>query len=156
MTEKELVNLYNNARERNAGDVMMAIERQMRGQFPRAANRFFGKKESVAIDKLQSVLDKLEGEIDLSKNKIKNGVKPGGDMLGEKKYLNVYASYKNSAGSGALLSLEQDSVDSELMAIVRTYQVGKESSHHDRTYTMDDFELAAHEYIELVKKLTAA
>jgi hypothetical protein len=135
---------------------MTAIERQMRGQFPRAANRLFGKKENFVIDKLQSVLDKLESETDLSKNKIKNGVKPGGDMLAGRKYLQVYASYRNNAGMGALLSLEQDSLDSELMAVVWSYQVGKGSFRHESKYAMGDFELASHEYIELVKKLATA
>lgn len=38
----ELANLYDNARERDLGDVMAAIEQKMRADFPRAATRKFG------------------------------------------------------------------------------------------------------------------
>ena len=46
LVEKELINLYNNAKERNVPDVMAAVEAQMRVQFSRAANRIYGKKPS--------------------------------------------------------------------------------------------------------------
>jgi len=45
LVEKELINLYNNAKSHDVPDVMAAIEEQMRGQFPRAATRVYGKKK---------------------------------------------------------------------------------------------------------------
>lgn len=44
LVEKELINLYNNSKDRGVPEVMAAIEEQMRSQFPRAANRLYGKK----------------------------------------------------------------------------------------------------------------
>lgn len=44
LVEKELINLYNNSKDRGVPEVMSAIEEQMRSQFPRAANRLYGKK----------------------------------------------------------------------------------------------------------------
>lgn len=44
LVEKELLNLYNNAKDKGVPDVLAAIEEQMRGQFPRAANKLYGKK----------------------------------------------------------------------------------------------------------------
>jgi hypothetical protein len=49
LTEKGLTNLYNNVRDKNLPGVIAAIEQQMRGQFPKAANRLFGKKEAAAV-----------------------------------------------------------------------------------------------------------
>ena len=44
LVEKELINLYNNSKDRDVPEVMAAIAEQMRSQFPRAANRLYGKK----------------------------------------------------------------------------------------------------------------
>jgi hypothetical protein len=49
LTEKGLTNLYNNVRDKNLPGVIVAIEEQMRGQFPRSASRLFGKKEAAAV-----------------------------------------------------------------------------------------------------------
>lgn len=49
LTEKGLTNLHNNVQGKNLPGVIDAIEEQMRGQFPKAANRLFGKKEAAAI-----------------------------------------------------------------------------------------------------------
>jgi len=45
LVEKELINLYNNAKDKSVPDVMQAIEEQMRAQFSRAANKLYGKKQ---------------------------------------------------------------------------------------------------------------
>jgi len=44
-SESELVNLYDNASERDVSAVMEAIKLKMRADFPRAATRKFGPKE---------------------------------------------------------------------------------------------------------------
>jgi hypothetical protein len=44
-TERELINLYDNATERSESTVMDAIKLKMRAEFPRAATRKFGAKE---------------------------------------------------------------------------------------------------------------
>ncbi len=47
-SESELVNLYDNAAERDVSAVMDAIKLKMRADFPRAATRKFGPKEEKA------------------------------------------------------------------------------------------------------------
>lgn len=46
--ERELLNLYDNASEREVSAVMDAIKVKMRADFPRAATRKFGRKEEQA------------------------------------------------------------------------------------------------------------
>ena len=152
LTERGMINLYNNVRGKSLPGVIAAIERQMRGQFPRAANRLFGRKESVAIQRLQEALALLEGE-DLRKNAVKNGVKPGGEKISGRKYLNVYASYRNSAGIGCFLSLEQETIDSELFVSVGKYKIGRDRFRDERRFTMDAFGEAAVEFARLVREL---
>ena len=155
-TEKELINLYNNTKDKGVPDIIAAIERQMRGQFPRAANRLFGKKESFAIERLQEAIALLEGQVSLETNALKNGVKPGGKKIAGEKYLNVYASYRNAAGIGAYLSIEQDTIDSELYAVVGHYKIGHDSFQNKRRYTMEAFDEAAAEYVRLVREVASA
>lgn len=45
--ERELINLYDNAHERDISEAMEAIELKMRADFPRAATRKFGPKEKA-------------------------------------------------------------------------------------------------------------
>ena len=45
LAEKELINLYNNAKTRHFPEVMAAAEEQMRARFSRTANKLFGKKQ---------------------------------------------------------------------------------------------------------------
>jgi hypothetical protein len=155
-TERELINLHQNATTKNAIDVIAAIESQMRDQFPRAANRLFGKKASYAVERLQSVLDKLEAELNLGANKLKNGVKPGGQKIAGKKYLNVYASFRNKSGYGALISMEQETHESELLTEVWSYKIKPNPFKDIKVFTMDQFDEASNEYISLVKKLAEA
>ena len=82
-------------------------------------------------------------------------MKPGGQKTSEKKYLNVYASYRNSAGVDCYLSLEQETIDSELFAEVGQYKAGKDGFRNERKCTMDEFNDAAAEYVRLVKETAA-
>jgi hypothetical protein len=56
LTEKGLTNLYNNVRDKHLPGVIAAIEQQMRGQFPRSANRLFGKKAAAAVQPSEGTL----------------------------------------------------------------------------------------------------
>lgn len=153
LSERELINLYNNALQREAVDVIDAIERQMRGQFPRAANRLFGKKEKFAEQCLSDVLGKLGQVVNLEGNKLKNGSKPGGQKLSGEKYLNVYASYRNDFGIGGYLSMEQDTIESELYAIVGHYKIGNNGFRNEQRFTMGEFVEAGNEYIRIVRSI---
>ena len=155
LTEKGLTNLHNNVRGHKLPGVVAAIERQMRGQFPKAANRLFGKKEAFASQRLQEALVVLEGQVKPGANAVTNGVKPGGQKTSEKKYLNVYASYRNPVGVVVYLSLEQETIDSELFAEVGQYKIGKDPFRNERKYTMDEFDAAAAEYVRLVKEMAS-
>jgi hypothetical protein len=56
LTEKGLNNLYNNVHDKNLPGVVAAIEEQMRGQFPKSANRLFGKKEAAVVQPSEGAL----------------------------------------------------------------------------------------------------
>ena len=55
-SESELVNLYDNACERDVSAVMNAIKLKMRTDFPRAATRKFGPKEEKEQTRAAEVL----------------------------------------------------------------------------------------------------
>jgi hypothetical protein len=131
-TEQELLNLYVNAQERQADDVLAAVTLQLRERFTRTANRLFGAKQGDAQATLQAVLDDLSAKFDLSANKVGRGVKTGGDMIAGRKYLDLYISYKNAAGEAGLLALVQEEASSELMVCVRTYRTGREAFAEER------------------------
>src|SRR5450759_2760506 len=84
-SERELISLYNNASARGNSTVMQAIQIRMRADFPRAANRKFGAKESEANALLEGVYRNLSAEYNLTGNRLKNGVKLGGEMISGQK-----------------------------------------------------------------------
>src|SRR5450759_1000993 len=145
-SERELISLYNNASARGNSTVMQAIQIRMRADFPRAANRNFGAKESEANALLEGVYRNLSAEYNLTGNRLKNGVKPGGEMISGQKHIDVYISYKNSAGIGAFLFLIQDTPESELIAKVGYYKTGDGSFRDEHIFQMHDFEQAVENY----------
>lgn len=156
-SERELINLYKNATTRNATAVMEAVKIKMRADFPRAANRMFGAKENEANALLEDVFRKLSVAHDLTKNRLKNGVKAGGEMISGQKYIDVYISYKNSQGVGASLGLIQDDPESELTARVGYYKTGDGSFRDVEEFQMHDFERAVEAYkVRLSKVLSGA
>ena len=133
-TEKELINLYNNAntkvdlKEEDREFLIFAIEKNTRLRFPRAAKRIFGAKESVANKILEKLQTKLAEQLDLKKNKLKSGVKTGGRMITGEYYIDVYMSYKNVENNGAFISLTQPTLDDELQVTVGQYSTHNEDS----------------------------
>ena len=155
-TEQELVQWHANAQTRGGTHITAAIEQQMRAQFPRAANRLFGKTTSFTTQCLQGVLTALNDRVDPGKNELKNGVKPGGEMLSGRITVNEYISFRVRGGAGAYLSLEQRTQDSELVAVVGRYQVGSGRFREEQVFTMDAFSDAAAEYIRIVEAAVSA
>ena len=90
-------------------------------RFPRAAKRIFGAKESVANSMLEKLHKTLTHTIDFTSNKLKNGVKAGGQMISGEFYIDVYMSYKNTENEGAYISLTQKTIDDELIVTVGRY-----------------------------------
>jgi hypothetical protein len=152
-SERELINLYKNATTRNATAVMDAVKIKMRADFPRAANRMFGAKESEASALLEDVFRKLASVRDFTANRLKNGVKAGGEMISGKKYIDVYISYKNSKGFGAVLGLIQDDSESELTARVGYYKTGNDGFREAQVFQMHDFERAVEAYKAQLSKV---
>ena len=156
-SERELINLYKNAATQSATAVMEAVKIKMRADFPRAANRMFGSKENEANALLENVFHKLAADHNLTKNRLKNGVKAGGEMISGKKHIDVYISYKNSNGIGASLGLIQDDPESELTAKVGYYKTGSGSFRDVQEFQMHDFERAVEAYkVQLSKVLSGA
>lgn len=145
-SERELINLWQNAETRGVTAVMNAVKIQMRADFPRTANRMFGAKESEAKALLEEVFCKLAAAHNLSGNRLKNGVKAGGDMISGQKFVDVYLSYRNASGVGAILILAQDDPASELTAKVGYYEAGNGTFEGERAFQMHDFERAVEAY----------
>lgn len=152
-SERELINLYKNAETKSATTVMEAVKIKMRADFPRAANRMFGAKESEANALLEDVFRNLAAAHDLTANRLKNGVKAGGEMISGQKHIDVYISYKNGNGVGAFLGLIQDDPESELTARVRYYKTGDGNFQNEQVFQMHDFEQAIEAYKAQLSKV---
>jgi len=149
-SEQELTNLYNNAARRHVAIVMEAVQRKMRGDFPRAAKKLFGAKEAQAMRRLEQALEALSVDFDFSKNKGKAAVKAGGPMLSGDKHVDVHLSYKNASNDNLDLSVVQDTPDSELFAFVTRYKSGASTIASQNKYTMEDFDRAVEEFRQLL------
>ena len=128
--QKELINLYNNASKSSSITedqrelIVSEIEKATRLRFPTSAKKIFGAKDHEAREYLSKIYEMVKTDFNMSGNKLKNGVKTGGEMMSGAAYVEVYMSYKNSDNIGAYLVLKQDSVDSELKAISAHYRTG--------------------------------
>jgi hypothetical protein len=146
LSQQELINLYNNANRSNSVSeddkekIISAIEETTRLRFPKAANKLFGAKDNQAREILLEIYQRLEKKFNFASNKLRNGVKTGGDMIAGRCFIQVYLSYKNLQNFGASLDLQQDCVDSELKAFVRYYKTGGADAGtiETREYGIDD------------------
>jgi hypothetical protein len=155
-SESELVNLYRNASTRGASAVMESVKIKMRADFPRAANRMFGAKESEATALLEKVYRDLASSLDLTRNRLKNGIKAGGHLLSGEKHIDVYISFRNHVGVGAALALVQDDPESELVARVGYYEAGTDAVREVKDFQMHDFNDAVAAYrAELSKAINS-
>ena len=150
LTEQELINLYKNSEERDAGGdtvvLLDAIILKLRKKSPKVANRIFGAKQTEAQARLERVLRDLTLMLDLSANRVGKGVKAGGEMIAGQKYVDLYISYKNASNQAVSLSLTQDNAESELVAWVHRYKTGVEPFRNEKSFTLDDFQSAVDEY----------
>lgn len=144
--EKELIGLKTNATERGYPDVIKAVEHQMRKQFPKAASKVFGAKGDDAKAKLEETYSELAAAFDLSKNKMRNGVKAGGERIKGKVYIDWYISYRNADKYGVLLGLIQEAVDTELKAVVRYSKTGKGKFEEEQFFEMLEYPRAVDLY----------
>jgi hypothetical protein len=152
-TERELINLYKNATTQNATAIMDAVKIKMRADFPRAANRMFGAKQNKATAILEDVINKLSTTYNFNANRVRNGVKAGGEMISGKKHIDVYISYKNDNGFATSLGLIQDDLESELIAKVDYYKTGNDSFREEQVFKMHDFDHAVHAYKAQLSKV---
>ena len=131
MNEKELHNLYDNARSFDgASDEQLepligAIESELRSRFPNKAKRIFGPKDDYARDYLGKLLDDVKNAFDLSENCVGSGIKTGGDMIAGRKHIDVYFSYKDQHGWHAGLAYLQDSAETAPYLRAKVYQRGE-------------------------------
>lgn len=155
-SEKELINLKNNAIRLGHQDIADVVELQMRKQFPRAASKQFGAKGDFAQLKLEAADKEISSAFDLSKNRNNNGVKVGGGIMSGESYIDYYLSYKNDEGLGAFLGLIQETVDSELKVRVGLYKTGKDRFDEALFFVMDDFSKAVGLYKTHLTKISSA
>ncbi|BCN26543.1 hypothetical protein [Vibrio alfacsensis] len=158
-SDKELITLYQRVQKSSdklsgeeIKELIWAIEFQLRDRFPRAANRIFGARDREAIALLEQIVGDTTAY--LANNKVGSHVKTGGGRIRGDVYIQTYISYKNAVGQKAELCLEQQTFDSELVAIV----YDKPSKVEQRTDTMFDFgqfENAKQAYITLLQQYSS-
>ena len=73
-SEKELINLYKNASKQNVQSIIDAVKIKMRTDFPRAATRMFGAKETEATSYLESIHQRIMCLYDLKGNQSENKI----------------------------------------------------------------------------------
>ena len=153
-TRKEMRTFYENAMrdltiteiEREA--VIAALERRVRITAPRDAVAMFGPKDTEARSMLSEFHDKLAGELDLSKNMVRAGVKTGGEMIRGDAYVSVYISYKSADRRHVSLEYLQRSQDTDPTLLVRFYQTGTGATEPGlrEEFSATDWELAQARY----------
>jgi hypothetical protein len=129
--ETELLNLFKNASrsssvtEQERAALMELVETELRKNYPRAANKHLGAIDRQAREYLESVYEEISAEFDLSGNKIKNGVKTGAAVLAGDAVIDIYISYKNEQGIGAVLAAYQPTIDDPISYQVFMYKGAK-------------------------------
>ena len=124
------------------------VESVMRISFPKESGKVLGGKNDKPVEILEEVYHSIESKFDLSGNLHKNGVKVGGDMIGGRKYLGWYISYKNCQGWGTSLAYRQDTPDSDPRMEVRLYQVKSNGDHDEKhEFRLDNLNDATSDYV---------
>ncbi|CAE6917944.1 hypothetical protein ACOMICROBIO_GDFFDHBD_01806 [Vibrio sp. B1REV9] len=158
-SDKELITLYQRVQKSSdklsgeeVKELIWAIEFQLRDRFPRAANRIFGARDKEVIALLESVV--RETTAHLNHNKVGSHVKTGGGRIRGDVYIQTYISYKNGLGQKAELCLEQQTFDSELVAIVYE-QPSKSALRTQKIFNFGQFEQAKLAYITLLQQYSS-
>jgi hypothetical protein len=132
LSANELRNLFTNITadekidEADRDLLASKVESKLRGSSTRLANTLFGPKDSAARIMLEEAYHKINSQLDLTANRVRNGVKTGGDMIAGRAHIDVYISYKNSEGWHVSLGLYQLEVNSPLLCRVREYNTRKD------------------------------
>ena len=161
MSKKELVNLYNNARkykgitEEERELVVQKIESKIRVSSPSVATRMFGPKDSHAREFLQTILNQISEEFDLSGNRVGQAVKTGGDMISGQHHVDVYFSYKNDDGWHVLFGYRQFTRDGDPKLQVTLYHGGSSNSDGFETYDflVEEDQEALSKYCEILSRI---
>lgn len=131
ITDKQLINLFNNVESKNEISdaerelLIDAITQKLRQVSPAKAKTIFGAKDTEAIEILTCAHNSIKLKYDLSQNLLKNGVKIGGDMINGEAYISHYLSYKNKDQLGCAMSYFQESPDKLPQLRVKRYRTGK-------------------------------
>lgn len=151
---EELNNLYTNALKKGFNSLADRIHERLRTDFPAVARKRFGAKDEQARELLAKVYEELAEHFDLSRNKVGNGVKTGGFQISGEKHVNVYISYRNSAGRGIALGLFQDSPDTAMKVELVDYKVGRDKHRDELFVPMNEFQNMAQKYQECLQQIS--
>lgn len=158
---RKLLNFYDNAKKNDEikdceREILIeTIETRLREIAPAAATRKLGPKDSDARTYLTRVYRKVSDLYDLSGNRVKNGVKTGGDMITGRKFVDVYISFKNGEGWNAGLQWIQESPATERYLQVYLHQTGPGSVEGQtrKRFEVGEEDAAEAEYIDQVSRL---
>lgn len=156
LTENEIAVLYHMLRcEGGTQPSLDAMEQRIRSDYPNVARTKLGLKQDPATSVLAVYFKNLSEHFDLSGNKVKNGVKPGGDARGGRSVLSRYLSYKNPQNIGTQITIVKTTANSELEVIVEYYRTNQRTSNFRRaeSFTFEAFEAAAALYESYLDQL---
>lgn len=130
---EELQNFYNNSsNDKKITDYEKEIltelcEKIITERFPKKNSRkMLNNKSSEAKVLLEEIYNGLIKNLDLSANKVKNGLKPGGYMIGGNMYVDWYISYKNQEKFCASFNYLQKEEKTEPYIEVRFRKIGED------------------------------
>lgn len=158
LSATELRNLFTNVTADDKIDeadrdlLVSKLESKLRVSSTKIANALFGPKDSTARITLEEAHHKVESQFDLTGNRVRNGVKTGGDMIAGRAHIDVYISYKNHDGWHVSLGLYQIEVDSPLLCRLRRYNTRKDNKSDPELLERDatEFDNCLNEYMQLL------
>lgn len=155
-TAASIVEYYKNCLQRGAPEsVLDAIYTRMWLEFPKAAKAMFGAKGDDVTECLTRIHEDVAATYDLSRNKLKAGVKLGGTERTGEQRLYRYLSYRGADHIGAQLALIQQDVESELVIMVRHYRTMAQEQNfsEEQLFPFGELERAVDEYKKLLAML---
>lgn len=120
----QLLNLRKNALENtryaelDRQRIVDSIDKKLRADHCKIANKLLGKPDSAASEYLESVLASID-EQSTSWNTLARHVKTGGGKISGDAFIDVYVYLKARSGYGACLAVYQRDYDSDLKIIAR-------------------------------------
>lgn len=131
ITFKELVNastnMLNMGLDKNDPEVefvLSTIDEIKWTKFKSKAKKAYGTQHDTIKSTLGMYLIEASSNFDLSRNKVLNKVKTGGDMIGGRALIDIYISYKNSRNEACSFGAYQGLGSNPIKWLICSYATG--------------------------------